>query len=323
MRLVGSEMCIRDRDNLFFSLEPYDDQGDVEAAIDIAQKIVADKPDLVLGHMNSDTTIIASPIYAQANMLHLTPSAINSNLTAQGFSSLFRTVSSDRDQTRFLAKFYNQDVTLQKKPILIVHTFANVSLDFSQNFHKELTLLNIPSKVVSISDLETNFDFLKPELKQYERIAFFAKDFLQLESFLKYIQKSEFKNHIIFSRFDCETRVARIKTKIPSVYCVAGKTSAYKSTLTKRFYEKFKEKYNETWFDNGLSTYQTINLLPSVIRQTASLNSQLWGQALHQNGAYLQDNTRYVFDEKGDLLNPPLLIQKVEKGQFSIIWHTE
>jgi len=68
-----------------FTLVAEDDQADPKVGTTVAQKLVDAKVAGVVGHLNSGTSIPASPIYNQAGIPVISGSATNPKLTEQGF----------------------------------------------------------------------------------------------------------------------------------------------------------------------------------------------------------------------------------------------
>jgi branched-chain amino acid transport system substrate-binding protein len=66
-----------------------DDYCVSEQAVAAANKLVADRVDVVIGHQCSGAAIPASEVYAEAGILMITPNATNPLVTGQGFESRF------------------------------------------------------------------------------------------------------------------------------------------------------------------------------------------------------------------------------------------
>jgi branched-chain amino acid transport system substrate-binding protein len=75
-----------------------DDFCDADQAVAAADKLVADRVDVVLGHQCSGAAIPASKVYAEAGILMMTEGATNPLLTEQGLSNVFRIVGRDDEQ---------------------------------------------------------------------------------------------------------------------------------------------------------------------------------------------------------------------------------
>jgi branched-chain amino acid transport system substrate-binding protein len=82
-----------------------DDQADPKVGATVAQKLVDAKVAGVVGHLNSGTSIPASPIYNQAGIPVISGSATNPKLTEQGFKTQFRVVGRDDQQGPAVAQY--------------------------------------------------------------------------------------------------------------------------------------------------------------------------------------------------------------------------
>ncbi|HVM83114.1 MAG TPA: branched-chain amino acid ABC transporter substrate-binding protein [Candidatus Binatia bacterium] len=91
-----------------------DDQCDPKQAVEVANDLVGQHAVFVVGHFCSGSSIPASPVYAAAKVLQMTPSSTNPMLTdsaaAKGIKTVFRVCNRDDWQGKFagawLAKAY-------------------------------------------------------------------------------------------------------------------------------------------------------------------------------------------------------------------------
>src|SRR5438046_3637591 len=98
-----------------FDLVALDDQADPKVGTTVAQKLVDAKVAGVVGHLNSGTSIPASPIYNQAGIPVISGSATNPKLTEQGFKNQFRVVGRDDQQGPAIASY----LASARKPSLV------------------------------------------------------------------------------------------------------------------------------------------------------------------------------------------------------------
>jgi len=82
-----------------------DDQADPKVGTTVAQKLVDAKVAGVVGHLNSGTSIPASPLYSAAGIPVISGSATNPKLTEQGFKTQFRVVGRDDQQGPAIASY--------------------------------------------------------------------------------------------------------------------------------------------------------------------------------------------------------------------------
>ena len=104
-----------DGKNAKFALVAEDDQEDPKVGSTVAQKLVDAQVAGVVGHLNSGTSIPASPIYNQAGIPVISGSATNPKLTEQGFKNQFRVVGRDDQQGPAIATY----LANERKPKLV------------------------------------------------------------------------------------------------------------------------------------------------------------------------------------------------------------
>jgi branched-chain amino acid transport system substrate-binding protein len=101
-----------------FILVPEDDGANPQQATTVAQKLVDNKVNGVIGHLNSGTTIPASKIYNDAGIPQISPSATNPKYTRQGYKGAFRVVANDGQLGGALGRYAAN--TLKVKNIAII-----------------------------------------------------------------------------------------------------------------------------------------------------------------------------------------------------------
>jgi len=82
-----------------------DDKADPREGTLAAQKLVDEGVVAVVGHLNSGTSIPASRIYADANVVQVSPSTTRASYTLQGFKTTYRVVANDNQQGSVLADY--------------------------------------------------------------------------------------------------------------------------------------------------------------------------------------------------------------------------
>lgn len=115
-------------------LDAQDDASDPRQGTQVAQKLVDDKVVAVVGHMNSGTSIPASKIYSDADILQISPSATNPTYTQQGFKTAYRVVATDAQQGPALADYATN--TLKAKSVAIVDDATAYGQGLANEFEK-------------------------------------------------------------------------------------------------------------------------------------------------------------------------------------------
>lgn len=115
-----------------------DDVSDPKQGVSVANKFVGDGVTLVVGHFNSGVTIPASEVYAENNILFITPAATNPQVTERGLWNAFRTCGRDDQQGKLWADY--AAANFKDKKIAIAHdktTYGQGLADAAKGFMAE------------------------------------------------------------------------------------------------------------------------------------------------------------------------------------------
>ena len=96
-----------------------DDQCDPKQARAVANKFVNEKVHAVVGHFCSSSTIPASEVYDEANLLQITPASTNPKVTDRGLAAVFRVCGRDDQQGNVAGDFIAKQ--LKAKRVAIIH----------------------------------------------------------------------------------------------------------------------------------------------------------------------------------------------------------
>ncbi|PSJ42802.1 branched-chain amino acid ABC transporter substrate-binding protein [Zobellella taiwanensis] len=83
----------------------YDDACDPKQAVAVANRIVNDGIQFVVGHLCSDSTLPASDVYDDEGILMVTPAATSPTITERGLEFVMRTIGLDSDQGPTAARY--------------------------------------------------------------------------------------------------------------------------------------------------------------------------------------------------------------------------
>ena len=116
-----------------------DDVCKPEVATNTATKLVTDGVDVVLGHICSGATKAALPIYKEAGVVVMSPSATNPGLTQSGdYPNFFRTIASDDAQAKTEVDFAINVIGAKK--IAVIHDkgdYGKGLAEFAKKFIEE------------------------------------------------------------------------------------------------------------------------------------------------------------------------------------------
>lgn len=117
-----------------------DDAADPKQGVSVANKFVGDEVSLVVGHFNSGVTMPTSTIYAENNILNITPASTNPLITERGLDTVFRTCGRDDQQGLVAARFL---ASRKSKAIAIIHDKSTYGKGLADETRKNLDAMGI------------------------------------------------------------------------------------------------------------------------------------------------------------------------------------
>jgi branched-chain amino acid transport system substrate-binding protein len=146
-------------------LEIGDDACDPKQAVAVANQMVAKGVKFVAGHFCSGSSIPASDVYAEENVVQISPASTNPKLTESGKKNVFRTCGRD-DQQGVVAGNYIADHYPNAK-IAIVHDKQAYSKGLADETKKQLNARGVREVLYeTITPGEKDYSALVSKLKQ-------------------------------------------------------------------------------------------------------------------------------------------------------------
>lgn len=145
-------------------LEVGDDACDPKQAREAANQVVTKGVKMVAGHYCSSSSIPASEVYMEGNVIQISPASTNPQFTEQGYKTAFRVCGRD-DQQGFVAGNYLADHYADKK-IAIVHDKQTYSKGLADETKKQLNARGIKEVLYeTINKGEKDYSALVSKLK--------------------------------------------------------------------------------------------------------------------------------------------------------------
>jgi branched-chain amino acid transport system substrate-binding protein len=117
-----------------------DDAADPKQGVSVANRFVSDGIKLVIGHFNSGVTMLATDIYAENNILDITPASTNPQITDRGLETVFRICGRDDQQAIVTAKYL---ASLKDKKIAFLHDKTTYGKGLADETRKNLPALGV------------------------------------------------------------------------------------------------------------------------------------------------------------------------------------
>lgn len=295
-----------------------DDACNPQKAIAIAKKFVAAKDiKAVIGHNCSAATLAAAKIYADANMLMITPASTTPEITEHNYQTIFRTCGKDNDQGEIAAYFI--DKKLKAKRIAIFFQDSVYGKGVAESIKRALEKFGIrPIIYKAVTDdqhkdasLIRRIQTLKPD------VIYFGGLHTDAGNFLKYLREYG----------DTTTYMGSDGIASPDFVTAAGGSNNVKnvymtffndpSTIkaAKKVVKEFEEKHIiPTGYT--LNSYAAVQVIAAALRNDPDKMSA-W---LHHHAV---DSVigQLEWDKTGDLKTNPFIVYKWnDEGEYAPYW---
>jgi branched-chain amino acid transport system substrate-binding protein len=305
-------------------LVSFDDRSDPKEAVNVANRIVADRAMIgVVGHFNSGCSIPASRVYAQNGLPMLSPASSNPELTLQQLSPqwtypkcIFRVNTTDNVQGAFGADFLA--VTLGVKKIGIIHDKTAYGQGVAEEFRRKAEADG--ATIVAFEGLQTgdrDFRSLLTRIKALSPEAlYFGGMFSEGGILVRQARDIGFKGPFLLPEANYD----------PTFLNVAGSAAegAYVTFLgsppelldsakdfVARYHKRFPgielKSYDHYGYEVGVIL---LDALDAVGPDRDKIITYIRG--LKHDGVLGQT----AFDEKGDTLNKTITLFQVKNGKF-------
>lgn len=301
-----------------FVLISEDDGADPKTATAVAQKLVDQKINGVVGHLNSGTSIPASKIYFDAGIPEISPSATAVKYTAQGYNTAYRVMTNDAQQGRVVGSFAVQKLGAKKIAIIDdrsaygqgladeVEKAAKaaggeiVAREFTTDKSTDFTaiLTSIKSKTPDVIFYGGMDPQAAPMVQQMKRLGLNAK-FLSGDG----VQTAEFLH---LAGADGEGILAS-NPGVPLASMPGGVS----------FEQKFTAKYGKIQ-NYSPYAYDAVNVLIAAMQRAGSAEPAKYLPELAKTN--LTGVTGSIqFDPKGDLSNGNVTVYQVKNGKWEAL----
>ena len=321
----GTRMAIEDANargvtigdkKVHFELVSEDDQADPKSATIVAQKLVDDKVNGVIGHLNSGTSIPASRIYNDNGIPQISPSATAVAYTAQGFKTAFRVMANDGQQGKVLGEFAAKNLAAKKIAVIddrtaygqgLADEFAkSIEANGAQIVAREYTT----DKAVDFTAVLTSIKGKKPDL------IFFGGMDPQGVPLVR--QMRSLGLHAKFMMGDGGYTPKMIELAGPSadgMYASLPGVPLEQMPGGKDFFQRYQAKYRQPIELYAPYCYDAVNVMIAAMQKAGSAEPAKYLPELSKI-EYDGVTAKISFDEKGDLKGGAVTLYQVQQGKW-------
>lgn len=296
-----------------------DDQCKPEAAANLATKLVSDGVKAVVGHICSGPTKAALPIYRDAKIVSIAPSATTPELTQSGeYKLFFRTIASDDRQARTMVDFVLDKLAAKK--IAILHDKGDYGLGLA-NYSRQFIEESKKAEVVLFEGItvgQVDFSAVIQKIKRSNADAvIFGGYHPEASKLVSQMRKKRIDTTFVSDDGIKDEAFIKVAGKDAEGVYATGPTDTSNNPITLEYREKFKKSEGAdpgSFFDNGVAaTLAIINAL----EKAKSFDAEDVAAALRSEKVDTPFG-EISFDEYGDPVGIGFNMFVVKDGQYII-----
>ena len=318
------------------TVDAQDDTAKADVGATVAAKLVASSGVVgVVGPLNSSVAKSVAPVMAQADLVEISPSNSNVDLTGRGalvtggtqvrpYKSYFRVVASDDIQGPFAAQFAVK--TVMAKTIAIVHDKKAYGQGLAEAFAKEATKDGATVlKTETINPGDKDFSATITKLKaQKPDFLFYGGEYPEASLLTKQLKSAGLKIPLMGGdgvQSDEYTKIAGAAAEGDYATALGAPTDSLASA--KQFVTDYAAaKYADPIGPYGAYAYDAANVIIAALAKSTASGSKS-GQALRdevtkavQDANYDGITGKITFDQFGDTTIKVLTVYQVKSGKF-------
>ena len=294
-----------------------DDACKPEVATNTATKLVTGGVNVVIGHICSGATKAALPIYGEADIIVMSPSATTPDLTQSGnYPNFYRTISADDAQARIEVDFAVN--VLKVKKIAVIHDKSDYGKGLAE-YARDFIELGAQAEVVlyeGITPGAVDYSAIVQKIKRTRADAvIFGGYHPEASKIITQMRKKRMKTIFISDDGIKDNSFIKVAGKYAEGAYASGPADVSSNPIARQYREEYKKMYGGdpgAFFDNAVTAALA---LTNAIAKAGSTDPEAIAEILHTQVA-MTPFGEIMFDKKGDAIGVGFSMYQVEKGRF-------
>jgi branched-chain amino acid transport system substrate-binding protein len=323
----GAEMAVADINaaggvlGKMLKLEVGDDACVPEQARSVAEDLVSKHVVFVAGHFCSSSSIPASEVYAENNVLQMTPASTNPALTEgaaeKGWKNVFRTCGRDDAQGLVAGKFLSEKYAGKK--VAIIHDKSTYGKGIADETKKAMNAAGLQEAMYeAINPDDKDFSALISKMKQNKIDAIYLGTYHPAGGLItRQAHDQGLKAQIIGEDAFVTNEFWTITGDTGEGVLMTFAPDPRKFESAKAVVDKFKAQgYDPEGYT--LYTYAAFQVWADAVKQAGTTDPKKLAEVLRK-GDYKTVVGDLKFNDKGDVVNPVYVFYKWSKGKYEEI----
>ena len=301
-------------------LNLYNDQRDINVGLRIAQRISQeDSLFAVIGHLDSYISMPNSMTYEHAGLIVINPGSTSSALTLRGEQHLFRTLSTNDEQGRQLARYLQRT---GKQRVMVYYVNNSYGLALANSFENEAV-----KQKITIVDRRAYDKFSRDHARtmqdwnsfhDFDSI-FLAGSMPEGIEIVREIRDAGIDVDIFAGAgLDSLDFVETGSDDVAGTKVISFFHPAVDGASVQDFVKAYRKAYGTDPVEASAALgYDAVKLLAESVNQAQTLERDAVAAQIRSMTGWQGATGRYEFDENGDVVGKMLVLTQVENGQFT------
>ncbi len=294
-----------------------DDTCKPEVAANTAAKLVSAGVKMVIGHICSGATKAALPIYTEADVIVMSPSATDSDLTLSGkYPTFHRTIGSNSVQAAVIVDFLDQK--LQARKVAIIHDKGDYGKGLAEDA-RALIRKDAKAEVVlfeGITPGAMDYSAIVQKIKLARADAvLFGGYHPEASKIVTQMRKKRMKTMFVSDDGVKDETFLKVAGNYAEGVHATGPADVSENRVTKQYRQAYVSKYGEepgAFFDNAVAAAIA---LTNAAEKAATLDAKELKAVLRKQAAATPFG-EIMFDEHGDATGVGYTMYTVKEGKF-------
>jgi branched-chain amino acid transport system substrate-binding protein len=297
-----------------------DDVCKPEVAANIAAKLVSAGVKIVIGHICSSATKAALPVYTDADVIVMSPSATDSDLTESGkHPNFYRTIAPNNAQAEAIVDFAVDLLKDEKmKKIAIIHDKGDYGKGLAEDA-REIIRQGALAQVVlfeGVTPGAVDYSAVVQKIKHTRADAvIFGGYHPEASKIITQMRRKRMKTLFISDDGVKDDTFIKIAGKYAEGVQATGPADVSKNPVTKQYRQAYADKYGGEpgpFFDNAVAAAIA---LTNAVEKAGSTDADKVADILH-NQIAVTPFGEIRFDEHGDATGVGYTMYEVKDGKF-------
>jgi branched-chain amino acid transport system substrate-binding protein len=301
-------------------LQIEDDVCKPEVAANIAAKLVSAGVKLVIGHTCSSATKAALPVYTDADVIVMSPSATDSDLTESGkYPNFYRTIAPNNAQAQTIVDFAVGLLKNEKmKKIAIIHDKGDYGKGLAEDA-REIIRQGALAQVVlfeGITPGAVDYSAVVQKIRRTRANAvIFGGYHPEASKIITQMRRKQMKTLFISDDGVKDDTFINIARKYAEGVYATGPADVSSNPVTKEYRQAYTDKYGSEpgpFFDNAVAA---VIALTNAVEKAGSTDADKVADVLHKQIAVTPFG-EIKFDRHGDATGVGYTMYEVKDGKF-------